>query len=111
MGSFSIITICKTENPPVYSRINLQARYEGLIQTQFKIFFYIDDSPSNHTWKKKIEGYQCEKTLYIYIYIYIYKRTMSFEELKKKKEKYLYENNTLTWRSLNLVPEEINKDS
>ena len=36
---------------------------------------------------------------------------MCFEELKKKKEKYLYENNTLTWRSLNLVPEEINKGS
>ena len=61
MGSFSIITICKTENPPVYSRINLQARYEGLIQTQFKIFFYIDDSPSNHTWKKKLKVINVKK--------------------------------------------------
>ena len=42
---------------------------QGLIQTQLKIFFYIDDSPSNHTWKKKIEGCQCEKTWCIYIYI------------------------------------------
>ena len=58
--------------------------------------------------KKKLKVINVKKHC---IYIYIYKRTMSFEELKKKKEKYLYENNTLTWRSLNLVPEEINKDS
>ena len=32
-----------------------------LIQTQFKIFFYIDDSPSNHTWKKKLKVINVKK--------------------------------------------------
>ena len=61
VGSLSIITIWKNETTLVHSRINLQVRYavhkniekQGLSQTQLKIFFYIDDTPSNHTWGKK----------------------------------------------------------
>ena len=84
MGSLIIITLWKNETTLVHSRINLQVRYavhkniekQGLNQTQLKIFFYIDDTPSNHTWGKKIEGYQCEKTWYIYR-----------KKKKRKKEK------------------------
>ena len=57
--------------------------------------------------KKKIKVINMKKHG-VYIYIYIYIRTTSLEELKKKN---MYENYTLTRRSLNLLPEEINKGS
>ena len=48
---------------------------------------------------KKIEGYQCEKTWYIY------------RKKKKRKRKKKTLNETITQRSLNLFPKEINKGS